>query len=139
MLFPNDTGRKKNLTIMLKENLLGTEPLIKTIARHPEIVSEGGKLSSSQIWNRLNTAPSFFFLRCQNWVKKINCSPPQQFYHTVEGWLSNTETRAMVISLWLHGILPRTQWENMSSIKNAGIMRLIGMKENENSIYCILE
>lgn len=60
MLFPNDTGRKK-LTIMLKENLLGTEPLIKTIARHPEIVSEGGKLSSSRIWNRLNTAPSFFF------------------------------------------------------------------------------
>lgn len=48
MLFPNDTGRKK-LTIMLKENLLGTEPLIKTIARHPEIVSEGGKLSSSRI------------------------------------------------------------------------------------------
>lgn len=46
MLFPNDTGRKK-LTIMLKENLLGTEPLIKTIARHPEIVSEGGTLSSS--------------------------------------------------------------------------------------------
>lgn len=57
----------------------------------------------------------------------------------MEGRLRKTETVAAVISLQSHGILPRAQWENIPSIKDAGIMKLIRMKQDENNNSCILE
>lgn len=57
----------------------------------------------------------------------------------MEGRLRKTETVAAVISLRSHGILPRAQWENIPSIKDAGIMKLIRMKQDENNNSYILE
>lgn len=59
---------------MLKENLLGTEPLFEMISSYLEIVIEGGMTSSS--WIEIASTVSLFLLGYHYWVKEIYCSPP---------------------------------------------------------------